>query len=117
MPLRTFVKCVVLGLLDNAKVVAREHTVERARKVWLTATFPLVTDRANDPKLWRSCMRTAWRGLVHRHPDALDYFVTMRRNVESARRPARRDTPAHVREQLREMMATHLFPSRSPDVY
>ena len=84
--IRAFLTCVVLGVLDHVKVGVREHTVERARKVWLTATFPVVTNRANDPKLWRACMRTAWRGLVHRHPDALDYFVTMRRNVEAVKR-------------------------------
>jgi hypothetical protein len=91
MPLRTFLKCVALGVLDNVRAVVHEHTVGRLRRVWATATFPLVTERADDPKLWRASLRTAWGGLVHRHPDALDYFVFMRRNVEATRRMSRDD--------------------------
>lgn len=102
MPLRTFLRCVALGLLDDVKAAVHEHTVGRLERAWLTATFPLVTERADDPRLWRASLRTAWKGVTSRHADALEYFVHMRRNVERTRRwaeMARRDSDLRMRAE------------------
>jgi hypothetical protein len=72
-------------LATRVRAAVREHTVERVRKAVYVATFPLVTDRANQPALWRACARVAWKGLRSPHADALNYFVAMRRHVERGR--------------------------------
>jgi hypothetical protein len=78
------IKIVLGALWDHARDRLRAHTVERVRKVALVLTYPLVTPRSDSVRLWRSCVRVAWRGLVSPRADTLDYFVALRERVEAA---------------------------------
>jgi hypothetical protein len=59
------------------------HTVGRIRAAWAVATFPTVTQRWYDLRLWRSCGRLALTGLRHRDAFALLPFVNERARVEA----------------------------------
>lgn len=105
----TVFKLVLGALWDHVRDRLRAHTVERVRKVVAVATYPLVTPRANDLKLWRSCARVAWRGLRSRHPEALDYFVALRERVEESHRFTRGAARSNFETpQVRDMRAEHL---------
>jgi hypothetical protein len=71
--------------------VLRAHTVERLRAVVRVATFPLMTPRYHDPRLWRAWGRLAWRGLWHPRPDSLVPFLNVREQVIRTRQYVERD--------------------------
>jgi hypothetical protein len=58
------------------------HTVGRVKAAWQVATFPAVTPKWFDLRVWRACARLALRGLVHRDAYALLPFVNERARVE-----------------------------------
>jgi len=60
-----------------------QHTVGRVKAAWAVATFPAVTPKWYDLRVWRACGRLALKGLVHRDAFALLPFVNERFRVES----------------------------------
>jgi hypothetical protein len=61
------------------------------------ATFPLMTPRYADPRLWRSCLRIAKKGLFAWRPDTLEPFLRQVHAVETARERQERDALARGR--------------------
>lgn len=78
-------RAIFLGLMDHARDRLRAHTVERVRKAYWVATFPVHTPNPT-PRLWKACGRLALRGLIHRRPEALDWFIHQREAVLESKR-------------------------------
>jgi hypothetical protein len=68
--------------------IVKAHTVWRVKAAFQIATFPLVTPRADDPILWKTCLRLAWRGLTSKDPRVMSWMLNMKEAVVSARRNA-----------------------------
>lgn len=87
-----------MPLMRALYVILHAHTVGRARAAYKVATFPLVTDRAGDPKFWAACFRLARQGFFSLDPLALQTLVQTRAQVE-------RVAEAEAFERLRRAQA------------